>query len=571
MGQPRTKQPGKTETWADNIIKDARKGALPVMLLSGGVNLLLLTTPLYMLQVYDRVLTSQSSATLFWISVIAFGALAALGVFDALRMKALAELSQWVAGRAAPKVLDASMKASLRGGPQNARHLRDLGLVQTFLGGGSLVPFFDAPWAILFVIAVFMLHPVIGWLTLIGGIVLFLIAFFADRASRKAAEDSRREEIDAMVAAEGFIQGADYLESAGMRTAAVERYMDSHSKLRERQLVTSSVTSTATGMSKFVRLVLQIGALGLGALLVLDNQMSPGGMIAGSILLGRALAPVEQSINAWRQFKLASDAMKSLRTLAEVSDEDAERTQLPEGEASMVAKGAGYYYPNTRQPLLHNINFEAKPGRLFGIVGPSGTGKTTLCRLLTGVETATTGTIRLNDADVRHYDRDQWGRLVGYLPQSPTFYDGTIWQNISRFRSDAKDEDVIAAAEATGAHDLILQLPDAYQTVIGPRGSRLSGGQAQVVGLARATFGAPRVIVMDEPTAHLDDKSKQAFGQFVKRALNANRVIIIATHDRMVFDACDEVLVLRNGSGKVINPKDQAQKNLTAEPETSGA
>ena len=564
MAKQPQQHPGAKPTWADEILTDTRKALVPVAVMSAMINVLMLTSPLYMLQVYDRVLMSAEMATLIFVSLIAMVAFAGLGLFDALRSRSLAHLGAWVFSRTAPKVMDASMRNALQGGPQNSRYLRDLQQVQNFVGSNGIVPFFDAPFAPLFVIITFMLHPYIGILTIIGAIILFGVAWVADKRARKAALDARLNDIEAMGAADGFIQGADYLESAGMRPLAVGRYMEAASKTQARQLATQHVTGNATGISKAVRFILQSGSLGLGAILVIDPNVAftPGAMIAGSILMSRSLAPVEQSINAWRMFQSARESHKSLQSLAEAVPEEPERIRLPDPKGVITAEGLAYIHKGAKRPLFANVTFTAEPGKLFGIIGPSGVGKTTLCRVMTGVEQASQGFLRIDGADLKQWDRQQFGEVVGYLPQTPTFYDGTIAQNIARFTDGVEDEEVVAAAQSVGAHDLILQLPAGYATQIGPRGNRLSGGQAQMIGLARANFRLPRILVMDEPTAHLDEDSRKKFGDFLKASIANQQTVIMSTHDRGVASACDLILVLKPGQVKLQENKDGAHGRM---------
>jgi PrtD family type I secretion system ABC transporter len=538
-------------TWADKIIQDCRKGIVPVALISGMLNVLLLTSPIYMLQVYDRVLMSAQLATLFWVSVIALVAYIGLGLFDALRSRSLVQLGSWMGQRAAVNVMNASLQDSIRTGDKSGRHLRDLQQVQGFVGGNAITPFFDAPFAPFFILMTFVLHPYIGILTVIGGLILFSIALWTDRSARTAAAQVRSADLEAMKVADTFLQGADYIESAGMRSLAVERYRTSSLEYQDRQRRVQSTLANSTGLTKGIRMTLQSASLGIGAVLVLRGEMTAGGMIAGSILMARALAPVEQSINAWRSFQAARDAFTSLKALAMGTRPDVDRIRLPDPEGLVTSKRLAFAHPGSRDPLFHDVSFDAAPGTLLGIVGASGSGKTTLCRILTGVEAPGRGRVSIDGADLHQWDREQFGEVVGYLPQLSVFYDGTIAQNISHFTDAASDEAIIAAAKSVGAHNLILQLPEGYATQVGPHGTRLSGGQTQLIGLARANFRCPRILILDEPTAHLDEAGRQHFGAFLRNAAEQKQTVIVATHDPQIVRLCDRILLLKDQSGQV--------------------
>lgn len=535
--------------WADNIIKDARKGIVPVALMSGMLNMLLLTSPIYMLQVYDRVLMSAQLATLFWVSVIALVAYIGLGLFDALRSRSLVQLGTWMGQRASVNVMNASLQDSIRTGDKSGRHLRDLQQIQSFVGGNAVTPFFDAPFAPFFILMTFILHPYIGILTICGGIVLFSIALWTDRRARKAAEEVRYADLEATRVADTFLQGADYIESAGMRGLAVNRYRSASADYQKRQRQVQSTLANSTGLTKGLRMMLQSASLGIGAVLVLRGEMTAGGMIAGSILMARALGPVEQSMNAWRSYQSAKDSFASLKALASGTEPDPERIRLPAPEGHVSANRVAFAHEGTREPLFSDVTFEASPGTLMGIVGASGTGKTTLCRILTGVDVAARGRVTIDGADVHQWDREQFGEIVGYLPQQSVFYDGTVAQNIAHFAANPEDEAIIAAAQSVGAHELILQLPDGYSTQVGPHGSRLSGGQTQLIGLARANFRNPRILILDEPTAHLDDAGNKHFVAYLIKALENKQTVIIATHDPNIVRLCDRILLLNGQTG----------------------
>ncbi len=552
--------------WAKAILSDTRKGLRPIALVSIMLNLLLLTSPLYMLQVYDRVLMSGQLSTLFWVSIMALVAFAGLGVFDALRARSLAQLGSWVGLRASGHVMNAALKESAHGGEKSGRHLRDLQQIQRFVGGNGITPLFDLPFTPLFVVVTFMLHPMIGLLTVVGGIILFTIAFLTERRARKAAQDIRTADIQATRVADTFLQGADYLESAGMRSMATDRFLRASIEHQDINLSDQTAHSRATSLSKALRMTLQSASLGLGAVFVLAGQMTPGGMIAGSILMSRALSPIDNAIGAWQGFQSARDAYRSLLELSVRSSADQDNIVLPEPEGRVKAKGVLYAYSGASDPLFANVNFEAGPGELVGLVGSSGTGKTRLCRLLTGIDAPTRGTIELDGASLQQWNKDQLGQAIGYLPQLPVFFDGTVAQNIARFSSDATDEQIVAAAKATGAHELIIQLPDGYATMIGPLGIRLSGGQSQLIGLARATFSDPKILILDEPTAHLDEASRASFGAWLSQTLVSRKTVIVATHDVALVRTCHRIILLKGGTAQVQEPK----KTTRATAEATG-
>ena len=497
-----------------------------------------------MLQVYDRVIVSGHLETLVSISVLAFFALVFLGFFDSMRSRALARIGNGVFRRHAPSVLDASLRYATKNGPRSGVYLKDLGQIQNFFSTGGIIPFLDAPFAPFFVALIFVLHPALGILTLLGGLVLFVIALIAEQGTRKAALTARSEDMELTRLADALLANAEYLESSGTRKDAVARYRGAADNSLSVKLSMDFLSADAKGLSKAIRLILQSAALGLGAFFVLRGEMSAGGMIAGSILLSRALAPVEQSIGAWRMFKGAQHGLRSLRQLGHIFPDEKPKTRLPTINKSIEVSGLSFAHAPSKPPLFGNVSFKSQPGELIGLVGPSGCGKTTLCRLLTGAEKTAVGHIILSGTDISKWDAEQLGRIIGYLPQHLGLFPGTIAENIASFRSNYSDDDVVEAAISTDAHRIITSLPEAYNTRVGLGGFPLSGGQLQIIGLARANYLKPAFLILDEPTAHLDVATKTLFSNFLKTAILNEQPIIVSTHDQKLAAACDKLIML---------------------------
>ena len=491
------------ETPADQplaaTLKAARAGFLIVAVFSFFLNLLYLVSPLYMLQIYDRVLASGSRETLAYLTLIAVGALMAFGMLEGLRTATLARIGVWVNARLGRPVLHASLKAKLARGGGGAEPLRELQQIQSFVGGPSVNPFFDAPWAPIFIVLIWALHPWLGVLAVIAAVLLFALAVVNELITRKPLQEGASGVAGALGEAGRIVSHSETVHAMGMMPALERRWAAHNAAAQARQLQGQELGGWLGGASRFIRLAAQVGVLGLGALMVLRGELSAGAMIAGSILLGRALAPVEQSIGAWRAFVTARMNHQRLTKLLELHPETAERMQLPAPRGELAIDNLYVRAPNSEVMIIKGVSFAVRPGQAVAIVGPSAAGKSTLCRAVCGTMPVFRGAVRLDGAEIAHWPRAQFGAAVGYLPQSVELFDGTIRENIARM-GQADAEAVTGAAQLAGVHEMILKLPDGYETRVGPMGVNLSGGQRQRIGLARAVFGGPKLVVWMSPT-----------------------------------------------------------------------
>jgi ATP-binding cassette subfamily C protein/ATP-binding cassette subfamily C protein EexD len=522
----------------------------------------MLTTALYMMQVYDRVLTSRSTDTLLFLTLAALLALLLLAVLEAVRMHLGAAVGQWAAKRLAPRTLTLSIEGRLRGRLRRTEALRELGQVRSFLGSPALFALFDAPWIPVFLATVFMLHPWLGALALLAGGLLFVLAVANEKAIRQPAEAAAAAAARAFADGDALIRNAEVIDSMGMGDGAARRWGAALEEELEHARHATWRGSLILSTTKFLRLATQVGMLGVGAVLVLRQELSPGAMIAGSILLSRMLAPIEGAIGNWRQLVLAR---RSLQRLEEFFDDAEARPlgmALPPPQGTLEAESVVFVFPGMKKPVIRNVSFRVEPGQVLSIIGPSASGKSTLARLLVGVYRPASGNVRLDSADVFHWRRDDFGRYVGYLPQEVELFNGTVRDNIARF-SDADDSSVVAAARLAGCHDMILRLGLGYDTEIGDGGMFLSGGQRQRIGLARALFGNPKLVVLDEPDASLDSAGESALLAAVEE-LKGRATVVIVSHRPSLVRSSDVLVVLKEGAIDLAGPTSEILDRVAA-------
>ncbi len=529
---------------------------------SAVVNILMLTGSIYMLQVYDRVLASGSEATLLALTVLVAALFAVMGVLDYIRTRVAARIGATVQARLDGRVFRAMMRRSVLPAERSrpASGLKDLEAVQRFMGSPVLFAIFDMPWAPFFVALIYFFHPWLGHLAVAGMVVLIIITVLNQMLTRKPEAEANVATMQGDGFAETVRQQGEMIQALGMRNAVQDRWSVLREKAVTAQLSSSDLVGQFSTFSKTFRFFLQSAMLGLGAYVVLLGEMTAGAMIAGSILLGRALAPVEQAIGGWPMLLRARHGWGQLKTLLEGTPDEPELTALPRPRAYLDINQLTVFPPDQQKASLRMLEFNVTPGQALGVIGPSASGKSTLARVLTGIWRPASGAVRLDGAALDHYDPDVLGRYVGYLPQDVALFDGTVTDNIARLDRNPDPEAVVRAAKQAGAHEMILQLPHGYDTPVSAGGARLSGGQKQRIGLARAFYGDPVYLVLDEPNSNLDSAGQDALNLAIRHAKAEGKVVIIMAHRPAGIAECDLILVIDNGTAKAFGPRDEVLK-----------
>ena len=546
----------------------ARAGARPALVaalvFSTFVNLLMLTSPLYMLQVYDRVLVSRSQETLVALSLLATFLFLVMGLLDHARARIMARIGARLQSGLDARVLSAAFRR-LSVAPNDTAALaaqRDLDALSRFWASPVLLALFDAPWTPIFAAAIFVFHPWLGWLAVGGGAFLILVSWLNQRSTETPLNAANIASLTSERQAENLKSESELVQALGMTGAAFQRWQVMRNRALAQGLAASDTAGRFSVLTKTFRLFLQSAMLGLAAWLVLRGELSAGAMIASSILMGRALQPVEQAVGQWATVTRARQARARLADLLTHTPPAATRTTLPRPNAVLEVQGLTVIPPGSTAPVLRGVSFELQPGQAMGVIGTSGSGKSSLARALIGVWRPNAGRIRLDGATLDQYDADALGSYIGYLPQRVTLFDGTIADNIARLQTSADPARIIKAARAAAAHDMILQLPDGYDTPISTMGSRLSGGQIQRIGLARALFGDPVVLVLDEPNSNLDNDGSLALNHAIRAAKDAGCAVLIMAHRPAAIQECDHLMVMKDGAVSALGPRETIMRDM---------
>ncbi len=534
-------------------------------LFSAAVNLLMLVPVIYMLQVYDRVVSSGSYSTLAMLTLLMVALTAALGGFEWVRSMILIAASNRIEKNLRRRVSDATFKRALLtgGAVSNSQPLSDLSSLRQFLTGNGLFAFFDAPWFPIYVFVMFMFHPLFGYAAIFAGIVMVALAYVTEKVTSKKLQDANTQSNWINNQVNGTLKNSEVIAAMGMADDLRHRQEKRFDQVLTLQTDASRSAGLLQSLSKTFRMVMQSLLLGLGALLALRQEISPGMMIAGSLLLGRALAPIDMLVGTWKGFTLARGQYDRLGQLLNQIPKDADTMSLPAPTGKLSAEQVMVVPPGSKNIVVRGVNMELNTGEALGIVGPSASGKSCLARALLGIWPTYSGKVRLDGADIFAWDRTELGPYIGYLPQDIELFDGSISENICRF-GDVDPDKVVEAAKTAGVHDLILHLPQGYDTVIGGSGGILSGGQRQRIGLARAIYGSPKYLVLDEPNSNLDDQGERELVEAIRRIKSEGATVIIITHRTMVLQCVDKILVMRDGAASHFGPRDQVLAALAA-------
>ncbi len=555
----------QTPTALDKAMRIARPAFGFAIFLGLFINILALVAPMYMMQVYDRVIMSRNMTTLLMLTVVAGALLISYALLEAARSRTLVRAGILFDKQASDQVFDTVQRASLTTpGGGAGQGLRDLDRVREYFTGNGLIALCDAPWAPIFILGCFLLHPWYGFVATAGAIVLFLFALLNDRLTRHQLQEGSRAMIGANNYASTTLRNAEVTRAMGMLGALRKRWNKQHQEVLGWQAQASDRSGAVMALTKFVRMGLQIAILGVGAYLVVQQNLSAGSMIAASIMMGRALAPVEQSVGNWRGLIAARESYSRLNDLLKNVPAERERMSLPAPEGRIAVDQLIAGPVGAQKPTLRNVTFQIEPGEVVGVLGPSGAGKSTLARIMVGVWPYAHGAVRFDGTELPHWNSEELGQHIGYLPQDVELFGGTVAENISRFADEIDHEKVIGAARLAGVHELIQKLPDGYNTQIGDGGQALSGGQRQRVGLARAVYGLPALIVLDEPNSNLDSAGEAALLEAVKRLREAGRTIVLITHKANIIQAADKVLVMADGQVQLFGPRAEVMARLAS-------
>ena len=536
------------------VLISFKKTFVTIGVFSAITNLLMLVPSVYMLQVYDRVLASRSELTLLMLTIMMLGAYLLMCALELVRSFVLVRVGARFDLALNKRVYTAAFEQNLkRAGGNAGQSLQDLTNIRQFLTGNALFAFFDAPWFPVYLAVIFVFEPSLGLFALIGTCILVLLAYINERITHKPLAEANATAIASGNLATSNLRNAEVIESMGMLPSLLHRWYKMHDRFLQLQAEGSEKAGWIASTTKFVQVSLQSLVLGFGALLVIEGKISPGMMIAASILVGRALAPVQQVIGVWKTYSSTRSAFGRLTALLENNPERSAGMELPKPQGNLSIENVTAAPPGATTAVLKGVNFAIVPGDVLGVVGPSGCGKSTLARLMVGVWPSAAGKVRLDGADIYQWNKAELGPHIGYLPQEIELFGGTVSENIARF-GDIDPEKVVQAAKRAGVHDLILHLPKGYDTMLGDGGAGLSGGQKQRLGLARAMYGDPSLIVLDEPNSNLDDVGEAALIQAINDLRQRGKTIVLITHRTSAIAVTNKLLLLREGTVNMFGP-----------------
>lgn len=570
MGMSNQASPGNAIAMT---LRKCRSALVNVGMLSCVANILMLTGPLFMLQIYDRVLTSRSLPTLAVLVGLVFGLFIFLALVDMIRTRLLLRVGHQIDAGINQRIFGLIMQLPLvsRSNGDGLQPARDLDQLRQFIGSAGPIALFDMPWMPIYLAIIFLFHPLLGFAALAGIVILIVLSIVNEVLTVKHVREVSMLSARRSALGEAGRRNAETVRALGMAPAMMRKWSEVHDPLLERSRRLGDVMGTLTSVTKAIRLLLQSMILALGAYLAVKQLVTPGVMIAASIITARALSPIEQAIGHWRSFVGARQAYARLNKLLSSLPDDDQRTALPEPKNTLAVENIVVVPPGAKTPSVQGVSFELEAGDGLGIIGPSAAGKSSLARAIVGVWPLPKGHVRLDGAAIDQWHPEVLGRHIGYLPQDIELFDGTVAENISRFEEESSDEQIIAAAELAGVHELIVKLVDGYETQIGESGSTLSAGQRQRIGLARALYGDPFLIVLDEPNSNLDSEGEVALTHTIRQLRAQDKIVIVIAHRPSAIDAVEKVLVMADGGVKAFGPKVEVLKNVLAPVPTPAA
>ena len=555
----------------EKALKKVKSSFIAIGVYSFFLNILMLSSTIYMLAVYDVVMPSKSLDTLLVVTLVILIFFVGMALLEYVRSKIMLHVSNKLDALLNRKIFDATFELAIRNpGKANAAPMRDFNTVKQFLTGSAVFAVFDAPWFPIYIAIMFVFDPVYGFYGLGATVIIIILTILNSKATKKGLEHSNNMYQKSIEHFSNTVRNVEVVEAMGMKRALFKKWMEKHFEYIETHTQASSVASMYNNASKTFRMMASSLMYGVGALLAISGHISPGMIIAGAVLLGRALAPISQLVASWKTFSNARISYKRLNDLLLEFDEIEERISLPTPEGKIEFQNIVVVPPLAQKPVLKNISFTINPGESVGVIGPSAAGKSTLAKAAVGVWPVVNGSVRIDGADIKHYNRDELGEHIGYLPQDIELFEGTIAENISRFRSEDPQK-IIEAAKLSGTHDLILSLPNGYETKVGPGGASLSGGQKQRIGLARAVYGMPKILVLDEPNSNLDDAGEYALMMALRILKQRGTTLLFITHRKNLLALADKIAVVKDGMLSLYGPRDEVLTALSPNAQNNQA
>lgn len=559
----------RPESDLEKALKQIRRSFLTIGVYSFFINILMLAAPIYMLAVYDIVMPSKGLDTLFVVTLVILVFFIGGAVLEFVRSRVMLHISQKLDASLNKRIFDAAFDLAAKyPGKAGSQPLRDFNTIKSFLTGPGAIAFFDAPWFPIYIAIMFAFDHVYGFYGLGATAIILLLTLLNERATKKGLERSNDMFQKSINHFDNAVRNVEVVEAMGMRRPLFRRWMEKHHSFIQTHVEASSTAAAYSNASKSFRMMSSSLMYGVGAILAINGSISPGMIIAGAVLLGRALAPISQLVATWKSFSSARVSYRKLNDLLLEFQESQEKLSLPDPHGRIDMENVVLAPPLAEKPVLKGISLAIEPGDTVGIIGPSAAGKSTIAKAIVGVWHPMSGHVRIDGADVRQYNRDELGQHIGYLPQDIELFEGTIAENIARFREEDPAK-IIEAAKLSGTHDLIVRLPHGYETRVGPGGVNLSGGQKQRIGLARAVYGLPRIVILDEPNSNLDDAGEYALMMAIHLLKQRGSTVVFITHRTNLLSLSDKIAVVRDGVVAMYGPKNQVLQALAGQQNPS--